>query len=108
MLDEGLPDGGLGVASEEHAMWQNDRGPPGAPKRLENVEEKGVVAVLDRWPAELETAVVVLQAVAPRLDRKRRIGDSEVEGAELRATEKLWAGNRVAVEDVGDLVAMED
>ena len=65
-------------------MRQDDRRLAGALERLEDVQQEGVVAVLLRRPAELEAAVLVLQAVAPRLDRERRVGDDEVEGPQLR------------------------
>ena len=53
---------------------------------LSDVQQEGVVAVLLRRSAELEAAVVVLEAVAPRLDGERRIHDHEVE--------RLAAGRR--------------
>jgi hypothetical protein len=62
---------------------QDDRSLAVALEGLEDVQQEGVVAVLLGRPAELESAVFVLQTVAPRLDRERRIGDSEVEGPQL-------------------------
>ena len=88
---------GLGVAAEQHAVRQDDRRLAGALERLEDVQQEGVVAVLLGRRAELEAAVVVLQPVAPRLDRERRIHDGEVEGRELGALGELRAGDRVAL-----------
>ena len=82
---EQLPaDGRLGVAAEEDAVRQDDRRLAGALERLQHVQQEGVVAVLLRRASELEAAVLVLQAVAPRLDRERRIHDGEVERPQLR------------------------
>ena len=89
-------------------MRHDDRRLAGALERLEHVQQERVVAVLGWWPAELEAAVVVLQAVAPGLERERRIHDHEVEGPQLVAARELRAGDGVALRDVGVLVAVQD
>ena len=83
--DDLAADVGLGAAAEQHAVRQDDRALAGALEAGEDVEQKGVVAVLRRRDAELEALELVVgrvEAVAPRLGRERRIGDDEVEGLE--------------------------
>ena len=57
----------------------------GALKRGEDVQQKGIVAVLRRRNAELEAPEFVfagIKAVAPGFGGERRIGHDEVEGLE--------------------------
>ena len=51
-------------------------------ERFEDVQQEGVVAVLGRWDAVLESFEFVFggyQSVAPRFVAEGRIGDGEVE-----------------------------
>jgi hypothetical protein len=72
------------------------------------VQQKSIVAVLVRWPAKLEPAEVVFEAVVPRLDRKRRISHGKVEGRQLPAFGELRAGDGVTLADVGIRAAVQD
>ena len=70
-------------------------------QRLERVQQEGIVAVLCRRHAELETTVLLFEPIAPRLFRERGIHHHEVEGLELGALRELRTGDRVALEDLG-------
>ena len=67
-LDEAAPnevlaDHRLGTAPEQHAVRVNHRALAGALERGEDVQQEGVVAVLGRRDAEVETAIQVVGRV---------------------------------------------
>src|ERR1035437_5223161 len=57
-LDQRLANRGLGVATEKHAVREDDCGLASALEGLEDVQEEGVIPVLFGRSTELEAAVV--------------------------------------------------
>jgi len=82
---------------------QNARGRARALERTDDVQQIGVVSLLVGWYAEgLEALVGVVERIeagAPTLVGKRRIGDDVVEGLERVAIFELGIGQRVALHD---------
>ena len=103
LANEIAADVGLGIAPEEDAVGQNASALAGALERADDVQQVGVVALLGGRRAEgLETVVrIVLQvdAGAPALVRKWRIGDDVVESLERASLRELGIGQRVARQD---------
>ena len=112
-LHDLLADVGLGPATKEHAMRENDRAFAGALEASEDVQQKGVVAVLHGRNAELKSMELVLgriESVAPGFGRERRIGDDEVEGLERAGLGVLEvrAGETVVLPDIRRGAVMKD
>ena len=83
MAGEELLHGGLGTAAKEDTVREVDGGFAGALEAGDDVENEGEVAVLLGRNAKLEAfefVVVSVEAIAPRLEGERRIGDDEIEG----------------------------
>ena len=81
-------------------------------RQREDVQEKGVVAVLLRRNAEREAAVQVIgriEAVAPGFGGEREIGDDEVEGLEAAVgCLEVRAGEGVVLPDLRRGAVVED
>ena len=110
--DQVATDIGLGMATEQDAMWQNACPFARALEGADDMQQVGVVALLAGWRAEgLETVVGVVEGVdagAPAFVGKRRIGDDVVEGLERATLPELGIGQRVALHDERGGVVVKD
>jgi len=93
-------------------VGQNDRALALALERLDEVQQKGVIAVLGGRDAVLETVELVVggvEPVRPGFGGKRRIGDGEVEGFQgaVRVLE-VGIGEGVSTPEKGRGVAVQD
>ncbi len=112
LAHQGAADVGLGVAAEQHAVRQDAGALAGALERADDVQQVGVVALLGGRRAEgLEALVGVVERIeagAPALVGKGRIGDDVVEGLERVAVLELGIGQRVALHDQRGGVVVQD
>ena len=106
----------LGVAAEQNAMRQNHGGVSARLHRLQYVQQKGIVAALQRryrrdalaMPPAPE-GVFLARTLEPALDGKRRIGNYIVECAEFAVVALVQGiGQRVAMPEIGIVDSVHD
>ena len=112
LADEFAADLGLDIAAEQDAVRQDAGALAGAFERADDVQQVGVVALLGGRCAEgLKAIVGVVQRIearAPALVGKGRIGDHVVEGFERFAILELGIGQGVALHDERRGVVVQD
>src|SRR5665213_86767 len=103
---------GFGPAPKQNAMWQDAHTFARALERANDMQEIGVVALLGRRCAKgLKTIVRIVQpidAVAPALVAKGRIGNDIIKGLQRIAIFKFRCCKRVALLDQGCGVIMQN